>query len=140
MSVDAARDVIAQGVADVITHANAESLPSDSIRFWYDTWLNTKSIEAKPSTHARYKRIVERFPEFIGSKAKRDLSTLQASELSFHSLRHSAVTMLKASRLSDVFAREIVGPESAAVSRQYAHLSTDDLRKAMQRLPDVTGQ
>jgi integrase len=64
--------------------------------------------------------------------------TREASEISFNSLRHSAVTMLKASGLSDVFAREIVGHESAAVSRQYTHLSTDDLRTAMQRLPDVT--
>jgi integrase len=62
----------------------------------------------------------------------------EASELSFHSLRHSAVTMLKASGLSDFIAREIVGHESSAVSRQYTHLSTDDLRSAMQRLPDVT--
>jgi integrase len=62
----------------------------------------------------------------------------ETSEISFHSLRHSAVTMLKASGLSDVFAREIVGHESAAISRQYTHLSTDDLRAAMQRLPDVT--
>ena len=59
----------------------------------------------------------------------------QTSEISFHSLRHSAVTMLKASGLSDVFAREIVGHESAAISRQYTHLSTDDLRNAMRRLP-----
>ena len=58
----------------------------------------------------------------------------ETSEISFHSLRHSAVTML----LSNVFAREIVGHESAAISRQYTHLSTDDLRSAMQRLPDVT--
>ena len=65
-------------------------------------------------------------------------SAREASEISFHSLRHSAVTMLKASGLSDVFAREIVGHESAAVSRQYTHLSTDDLRAAMRRLPDVT--
>jgi integrase len=64
--------------------------------------------------------------------------TRETSEISFHSLRHSAVTMLKASGLSDVFAREIVGHDSAAVSRQYTHLSTDDLRGAMQRLPDVT--
>jgi integrase len=62
----------------------------------------------------------------------------ETSEISFHSLRHSAVTLLKASGLSDVFAREIVGHESAAISRQYTHLSTDDLRAAMQRLPDVT--
>ena len=62
----------------------------------------------------------------------------EASEISFHSLRHSAVTMLKASALSDVFAREIVGRENAAISRQYTDLTTDDLRTAMQRLPDVT--
>ena len=46
--------------------------------------------------------------------------------------------MLKAAGVSDVLAREIVGHESAAVSRQYTHLTTHDLRKAMQRLPDVT--
>ena len=68
-----------------------------------------------------------------GRAAARELS-----EISFHSLRHSTVTMLKALGLSDVFAREIVGHESAAVSRQYTHLSTDDLRNAMKRLPDVT--
>jgi integrase len=330
LSADAAREVIAQGVSDVFTAANIESLESATIKSWCDKWLEAKSIEAEQSTHERYKRIVERFLEFIGSKANRDVSTLQthdvarfrdqeakeraratanlslkvlrvcfgeaekqdlltinpakrvkllkssqeskrrgftlpeikrilkacgnnvewrglvlfglylgqrlgdlakltwravdldtgeiaftarktgrrivlplvqllidylsalpasdnpnayifpnaaahkrtnslsnqfrdimadaglveprghektkqgrsqareASELSFHSLRHSAVTMLKAAGVSDFIAREIVGHESAAVSRQYTHLSTDDKRKAMQRLPDVT--
>jgi integrase len=331
LSVDAAREVIAQGVSDVFTAANVESLPSASIKAWCETWLEAKAIEAEQSTHDRYKRIVERFTERLGARSKRDLSTLQASdiarfrdheakeraratanlslkvlrvcfgeavrqgllavnpgarvkllklrdksarraftlseikrilkacsddtewrglvlfglylgqrlgdlskltwravnlenseiafttrktgrrivlplvqplgdylaslpasddpnafifptaasakrtgtlsnqfreilvdaglveprgheatgkgrsqaretsEISFHSLRHSAVTMLKASGLSDFVAREIVGHESAAVSRQYSHLSTDDLRNAMKRLPDVTG-
>jgi len=331
LSVDAAREVIARGVSDVFTAANVEALPSASIKSWCETWLQSKAIEAEESTHDRYKRIVERFIEFLGeAKSNRDLSTLQAnditrfrnreakelargtanlslkvlrvcfgeavrqgllamnpgvrvpilktddksarraftfpeikrilkacgdnvewrglilfglylgqrlgdlakltwravnlengeiafttrktgrrivlplvqplsdylaslpasdnpnafifpraasakrtgslsnqfreflsdaglveprghegtgkgrsqarepSEISFHSLRHSAVTMLKASGLSDFIAREIVGHESAAVSRQYTHLSTDDLRAAMQRLPDVT--
>jgi integrase len=330
LSVDAAREVIAQGVKDVFTAANVESLPSDSIKPWCQTWLETKAIEVDESSHARYKRIINRFLEYLGPKANRDLSTLQASEvgrfrdreakersrataslsvkvlrmclgeaaqrglltvnpaqrvkllksskeskrrpftvpeikrilkacgddqewrglvlfglylgqrlgdlakltwravnlesgeiafttrktgrrivlplvqalidylsalpasdnpnayifpraasakrtaslsnqfreiladaglveprkhrstgkgrsharetseISFHSLRHSAVTMLKASGLSDFIAREIVGHESAAVSRQYTRLSTDDLRTAMQRLPDVT--
>jgi integrase len=332
LSVDAAREVIAQGVSDVFTAANIESLPSASIKSWMDTWLEAKAIEAEQSTHERYKCIVERFIGFLGeSKSNRDLSALQASdiarfrdheakersratvnlslvvlrvcfgeavrqnlltinpgtrvkllklrdksarraftlaeikrilkacgddaewrglvlfglylgqrlgdlakltwravnlesneiaftarktgrrivlplvqpladylaslpasdnpdayifpgaaiakrtavlsgqfreilsdaglvephtheatgkgrsgarepsEISFHSLRHSAVTMLKASGLSDFIAREIVGHDSSAVSRQYTHLSTDDLRNAMQRLPDVTG-
>jgi Site-specific recombinase XerD len=331
LSVDAAREVIAQGVSDVFTAANVESLPSASVKSWGETWLQAKEIETEESTHARYKRVLERFTGFLGeAKSKRDLATLQtsdiarfrdreakeraratanlgvkvlrvclgeavrqgllavnsaanvkllrsskeskrraftlseikrvlkaceydvewrglvlfglylgqrlgdlarltwravnletgeiaftarktgrrivlplvqplsdylsalaandnpdafifpnaaahkrtsrlsnefrdilvdaglveardykttkkgrshareASEISFHSLRHSAVTMLKASGLSDVFAREIVGHECAAISRQYTHLSTDDLRGAMQRLPDVT--
>jgi hypothetical protein len=46
--------------------------------------------------------------------------------------------MLKAAGVSDFMAREIVGHESAAISRQYTHLSTDDKRAAMQRLPDVS--
>jgi len=329
LSVDAAREVIAQGVSDVFTAANVDS-PSASIKSWCETWLEAKAIEAEQSTHDRYRRIVERFVEFLGAKSKRDLSTLQASditrfrdreakelsratanlslkvlrvcfgeavrqgllavnpavrvpvlklrdksarraftlseikrilkacgedvewkgltlfglylgqrlgdlarltwravnleggeiafttrktgrrivlplvqplgdylaslpasdnpnayifpnaasakrtgtlsnqfreilvdaglveprghestgkgrsqaretsEISFHSLRHSAVTMLKASGVSHVLAREIVGHESAAISRQYTHLTTDDLRSAMQRLPDAT--
>jgi hypothetical protein len=64
--VDAAREVIAQGVSDVFTAANAESLPSASIKSWCETWLQAKSIESEESTHARYKRIVERFTGFLG--------------------------------------------------------------------------
>jgi len=337
LSVDAAREVIAQGVSDVFTAANVESLPSASIKAWCETWLQAKAIEAEETTHARYKRVIERFTDFLGeAKSNRDLATLQASdivrfrdreareraratanlgvkvlrvcfgeavrqglltvnpavrvkllkstaeskrrsftlaeikrilkacehipewrglvlcglylgqrlgdlakltwravnfetgeiaftahktgrrivlplvqplpnylstlpasdnpdapifpnaarvkrtgtlsnqfreilveaglvepqpwghrkkpdstgkgrtaaremsEISFHSLRHSAVTMLKAAGVSDFIAREMVGHESAAVSRQYTHLTTDDKRAAMQRLPDVT--
>jgi integrase len=330
LSADAAREVIAQGVSDVFTTANAESLESATIQSWCEKWLEAKSIEAEQSTHERYKRIIARFLEFIGAKANRDVSTLQThdiarfrdreakeraratanltlkvlrvcfgeaekqdlltvnpakrvkllkaskeskrrgftlaeikrllkacgdnvewrglvlfglylgqrlgdlakltwravdldsgeiafttrktgrrivlplveplidylsglpasdnpnayifpnlamhkrtnslsnqfreimadaglveprahektkqgrsqaretSEISFHSLRHSAVTMLKAAGVSDFIAREIVGHESAAVSRQYTHLTTDDKRAAMRGLPDVT--
>ena len=69
LSVDAAREVIAQGVSDVFTAANVESLPSASIKAWCETWLEAKAIEAEQSTHDRYKRIVERFTEFLGAKA-----------------------------------------------------------------------
>ena len=331
LNEDSARAIIAQGVSDVLMAANAEALPSASIKSWCETWLQAKAIETGEATRDRYKPIIEYFTGFLGdAKAKRDLATLQASdiarfrdrearmrsrstanlsvkvlrvcfgeavrqglltvnpasrvkllkssneskrraftlseikrilkacgddaewrglvlfglylgqrlgdlarltwravnlesgeiaftarktgrriilplvqplsdylsalpasdnpnayifprsasvkrtgtlsnqfreilsdaglveppthkatgkgrnsarqtsEISFHSLRHSAVTMLKASGLSDFVAREIVGHESAAVSRQYSHLSTDDLRTAMQRLPDVT--
>jgi integrase len=60
------------------------------------------------------------------------------AELSFHSLRHSCVTFLKAAGASDALAREIVGHETEAVNRAYTHLSTEDLRGAVEKLPDVT--
>jgi integrase len=82
--------------------------------------------------------LVEPRPRGHKSTGKGRDQAREASEISFHSLRHSAVTMLKAAGVSDFMAREIVGHESAAVSRQYTHLTTDDKRAAMRRLPDVT--
>src|SRR5256885_4543683 len=76
LSVDAAREVIAQGVSDVFTAANVESLPSASIKSWCETWLAAKAIEAEETTHARYKRVIERFTGFLGdTKSKRDEHT-----------------------------------------------------------------
>src|SRR5262249_43923226 len=65
----------------LVRAANIEQLPSASIKSWCDTWLEAKSIEAEQSTHERYKRIVQRFLECIGSKAHRDLSTLHANDI-----------------------------------------------------------
>ena len=101
------------------------------------------------ATHKRTNSLSNQFREIMADaglvkprgheKAKQGRSQArEPSEISFHSLRHSAVTMLKAAGVSDFIAREIVGHESAAVSRQYTHLTTDDKRAAMQRLPDVT--
>jgi len=59
------------------------------------------------------------------------------SELSFHSLRHSATTMLKAAGVSDAIARAIIGHESAAISRTYTHLDLDTIREAMAKLPSL---
>src|SRR4029450_2418325 len=82
LSVDAAREVIARGVSDVFTAANIESLPSASIASWCETWCQAKAIETEQSTHTRYKRVIERFTGFLGlAKSKRDLATLQASDV-----------------------------------------------------------
>jgi integrase len=82
--------------------------------------------------------LVEPLPRGHRSTGRGRSGARETSEISFHSLRHSAVTMLKAAGVSDFIAREIVGHESAAISRQYTHLTTDDKRAAMRRLPDVT--
>ena len=61
----------------------------------------------------------------------------ESSTLSFHSLRHSTVTFLKAAGVSEALAKEIAGHESSAVSQRYTHLATEDLRRAMEKLPDL---
>jgi integrase len=58
--------------------------------------------------------------------------------LGFHCLRHTATSLLKMSGASDVVAREIVGHETAAVSRTYSHIDAATLRAAIDRLPDIT--
>jgi integrase len=68
-----------------------------------------------------------------GRKAKR-----QVNEVTFHSLRHSLVTMLKATGASNALAQMIVGHGSAAVSARYTHLSADDTADSRSKLPDVT--
>ena len=58
----------------------------------------------------------------------------ETAELSFHSLRHTATSMLKAAGVSDAIARAIVGHESAAVSRSYTHLDLDTMRREMEKM------
>jgi integrase len=60
------------------------------------------------------------------------------SDVSFHSLRHTATSLLKNAGVSDVVAREIIGHDSAAISRAYTHIEGNTLRAAMAKLPDVT--
>lgn len=60
------------------------------------------------------------------------------SALSFHSLRHTATSLLKNTGASDAVAREIIGHDSEAISRGYTHMETSTLRRAIDAMPDVT--
>jgi integrase len=68
--------------------------------------------------------------------AGRDARRVQ-SEITFHSLRHTATTLLKTAGVSDAITREIIGHDSTAVSRGYTHIETATLRKAVDSLGDV---
>jgi integrase len=59
--------------------------------------------------------------------------TRQGNPLSFHSLRHTATTMLKSAGVADSIARAIIGHESAAVSRVYTHLDPATMRAALEK-------
>jgi integrase len=71
------------------------------------------------------------------SKSKGRGVKRQQSALTFHSLRHTAVSLLKNAGVSDAIARDIIGHESEAVSRQYTHIESDTKREALNKMPDV---
>jgi integrase len=68
----------------------------------------------------------------IGRDGKR-----AGSELSFHSLRHSAVSLLKDAGVPDAVVMALVGHESAAMSHHYTHVGKEALAKAAKTLPEI---
>ena len=69
----------------------------------------------------------------IGRNAARELGNI-----SFHSLRHTATSHLKATGASEAVTRDIIGHESAEISRHYTHVDEDQKRQALDKLPDIT--
>jgi integrase len=65
-------------------------------------------------------------------------TTRERADISFHCLRHTATTFLKAAGVSNAMAMDIIGHDSEAISRAYTHFSSEDLRRSIDKLPDVT--
>jgi integrase len=59
------------------------------------------------------------------------------NELSFHSLRHTAVSLLKDAGLPQAVVMEYVGHSSAQMSQHYTHVGIESLRKAAEALPKI---
>lgn len=68
----------------------------------------------------------------IGRRAPRE-----RSQISFHSLRHTATSLLKAAGVSEAVARDIIGHESAEISRHYTHVDDESKRAAVDKIPDI---
>jgi integrase len=65
-----------------------------------------------------------------GRSAKR-----QGMDVSFHSLRHTAVSLMKNAGIPDAVVQELVGHESSAMSRHYTHVGIEALNQAAGSLP-----
>jgi integrase len=59
------------------------------------------------------------------------------SDLSFHCLRHTTVTLLKMAGVPDAAIMAFVGHDSLAMSAHYCHVGRDGLEKAANALPDL---
>ena len=68
-----------------------------------------------------------------GRDARRD-----TGHVSFHSLRYNTTSALKSSGVSDSVAMDIVGHETASVSRNYTVIDDSAKRAAINKLPDIT--
>lgn len=80
-NVDRARDLITAAMEDMLLHAG-QSLPTSTIDSWLTRWLKSKEVDAKPSTHSRYKLAIDDFRSFLGTTAERDLNILTATHIS----------------------------------------------------------
>ena len=60
------------------------------------------------------------------------------SPISFHSLRHTATSLLKNAGVNESTAMDIIGHASKAISAHYTHVAEDAKRAALEKLPDIT--
>jgi len=72
------------------------------------------------------------------SKGKGRDAKRETGQISFHSLRYNTTSALKSSGVSDSVAMDIVGHETASVSRNYTVIDDTAKRAAINKLPDIT--
>jgi integrase len=59
------------------------------------------------------------------------------SEISFHSLRRTATSLLKNAGVSSAVAMDIIGHETEAINRHYTHIESETKRSALNKLPKL---
>jgi len=60
-----------------------------------------------------------------------------SNDLSFHSLRHTAVSLLKDAGVPQAVVQELIGHDSKAMSALYTHVGQEALSKAVAALPEL---
>jgi len=61
----------------------------------------------------------------------------KTSELSFHSLRHTATSLMKNAGASPAVVQDLIGHDSAAISRSYTTIEESMKRKAIELIPPI---
>ena len=81
LTPDKAREVLSAGLEDIFLTSNREPLKTYTVRQWGKQWLESKLIENTPRTHERYSGILDRFYDYLGDKADRNIAGVTASEI-----------------------------------------------------------
>jgi integrase len=61
----------------------------------------------------------------------------ELSQISFHSLRHTATSLMKNAGVNASVVMDIIGHESEAISAHYTHIDEDTKRRALAKLPRI---
>jgi integrase len=61
----------------------------------------------------------------------------ELSQISFHSLRHTATSLMKNAGINASVVMDIIGHESEAISAHYTHIDEETKRAALNALPDL---
>jgi integrase len=61
----------------------------------------------------------------------------ELSQISFHSLRHTATSLMKNAGINASVVMDIIGHESEAISAHYTHVDEDTKRAALNKMPDL---
>ncbi|MEM1223946.1 MAG: site-specific integrase, partial [Verrucomicrobiota bacterium] len=81
--------------------------------------------------------LAEKTPRNHSSRGIGRSNRRKTSELSFHSLRHSAVSWMKNAGIGDGIMMAAVGHASLKVSQGYTSVSSEALQDALAKMPDV---
>jgi integrase len=63
----------------------------------------------------------------------------ELSQISFHSLRHTATSLMKNAGINASVVMDIIGHESEAISAHYTHIDEETKRKAIAAMPAIRG-
>jgi integrase len=99
--------------------------------------------------HGRTAALSNQFAEILARAGRREHQSHQsrgigrdgkraASALSFHSLRHTTVSMLRDAGVAQSVAMGFAGHSSPEINNAYTHTGIEALRRAADALPDVT--
>jgi integrase len=59
------------------------------------------------------------------------------NSIGFHSLRHTATSLMKNAGISPAIVQDIIGHDSPAISQHYTHIDTATKRAALDAMTDV---
>jgi len=104
-----------------------ESNSSQLSQQFYELLVAAGLAKARPRDKQRMDETVEN-----GLSRRR-----MVNQISFHSLRHTATSLLKNAGVSEAVAMDIIGHDSAAISRHYTHIENKAKRKALAKLPSI---